>query len=134
MSANAPVPNLDRSAAEADTTAGPAKLSIGREMAKGSGWTILARLGVQGIGLVSTMILARILVPADFGLVALATAVSAAVQTISEFSLDVVLIQHQGASREQYDTAWTLSVCRNLILGLCIAAGAPFVASLFGDP
>ncbi len=107
--------------------------SVGHEMAKAGGWMIAARLGVQAIGFISTIILARILVPADFGLVALATTFSAALQAVSEFSLDVVLIQNQSASREHYDTAWTLSICRNTALALCLAAGAPSIASLLGD-
>jgi len=107
--------------------------SIGREMAKGGGWMIAARLGVQAIGFVSTIILARVLVPADFGLVALATTFAAALQAISEFSFDVVLIQNQRAGREHYDTAWTLSVIRNGILSALLLATAPLVAELLGD-
>ena len=107
--------------------------SIGREMAKGGGWMIAARLGVQAIGFVSTIILARVLVPADFGLVALATTFAAALQAISEFSFDVVLIQNQRAGREHYDTAWTLSVIRNGILSGLLLATAPLVAELLGD-
>jgi O-antigen/teichoic acid export membrane protein len=107
--------------------------NLGREMVKGTGWMIGARLSVQGIGFLSTLILARLLVPADFGLVALATTFSVALQAISEFSFDVVLIQDQQASREHYDTAWTLSVLRNAILAVCLALGAGAIARLFDD-
>lgn len=92
-----------------------------------------ARLSIQGIGLLSTIILARLLVPADFGLVALATSFSVALQSISEFSFDVVLIQNQHATREDYDTAWTLSVCRNIILTISLVIAAKWVADIFGD-
>lgn len=94
---------------------------------------IAARLGVQGIGLLSTMILARLLVPADFGLVALATTFSVALQTISEFSFDVVLIQNQQATHQHYDTAWALSVCRNAFIAICLVAAAQWMAIFFGD-
>lgn len=107
---------------------------IGREMAKGTGWTVMTRLSVQGIGFLSTLILARLLLPADFGLVALATATAGALMAVSEFSFDVVLIQNQCAGRQQYDTAWTLSVCRNGILAACLAAAAASIASFFGEP
>jgi lipopolysaccharide exporter len=117
-----------------DRPAEPVPLGIGREMAKGMGWTITARFGVQGIGFLSTIILARLLMPSDFGLVALATALAAGLQAISEFSFDVVLIQNQQAGRSQYDTAWTLSVCRNAILAAALAVAAAPVALLFGDP
>lgn len=118
--------------APASPMAGPVP-DIGREMAKGTGWMVAARLGVQAIGFLSTLILARLLVPADFGLVALATAFSSGLQAISEFSLDVVLIQNQQASRAHYDTAWTLSICRNSVLALSLVAGAAPMAPLLGD-
>jgi O-antigen/teichoic acid export membrane protein len=39
---------------------------------RGAGWVIAWRLGVRVLGLISTLILVRLLVPADFGLLALA--------------------------------------------------------------
>jgi O-antigen/teichoic acid export membrane protein len=83
--------------------------------------------------MLSTMILARLLVPADFGLVALATALSSALHAVSEFSFDLALIQNQNATRREYDTAWTLSICRNAILAGALAGGAKLIASSFGD-
>jgi O-antigen/teichoic acid export membrane protein len=111
----------------------PGPLGIGRAMAKGTGWTVGTQLTIQGIAMLSTMILARLLVPADFGLVALATALSGALHAISEFSFDQALIQNQSAARREYDTAWTLSICRNVILAGALAVGAGLIASSFGD-
>lgn len=125
---------IESNTATPDTAPAEDTANIGHEMAKGTGWMIAARLSVQGIGLLSTIILARLLLPMDFGLVALATTFSIALQAISEFSFDVVLIQNQHATREHYDTAWTLSVCRNLLLAVCLVATAKWIAIFFGDP
>jgi polygalacturonase len=62
----------------------PEPLDIGRAMAKGTGWTVGTQLIIQAIAMLSTMVLARLLVPADFGLVALATALSGALHAISD--------------------------------------------------
>ena len=102
-------------------------------MAKGTGWTVGTQLTIQAIGMLSMMVLARLLVPADFGLVALATALSGALHAVSEFSFDLALIQNQSAARREYDTAWTLSICRNAILAVALAGGAGLIASSFGD-
>ncbi|MBV9375265.1 MAG: lipopolysaccharide biosynthesis protein [Alphaproteobacteria bacterium] len=102
-------------------------------MAKGTGWTVGTQLTIQAIGMLSTMILARLLVPADFGLVALATTLSGALQAVTEFSFDQALIQNQSAGRREYDTAWTLSICRNAILAAALVAGAGLITSSFGD-
>ena len=71
-----------------------------------------AQLAIQLIGLLSTIILAPLLIPADFGLVALATTILAGLQALSELSFDVALIQNPRAGRPEYDSAWTLSACR----------------------
>jgi lipopolysaccharide exporter len=121
----------DRAPSEGAGDAEP--IAIGQQMAQGAWWTVLSRVGVQGIGFISTLILARLLLPADFGLLALANTFSAALIAVSEFSLDVVLIQDRTAGREQYDTAWTLSVLRNALLAIALVLGAPYIGRFFAD-
>ena len=53
---------------------------LNKQIVSSSAWSISTHLTVQLIGLISTVILARLLVPADFGLVALATLMIAAVE------------------------------------------------------
>ena len=45
---------------------------VGRSMAKGAAWMVLLRLAIRALSMVSTVVLARLLLPEDFGLVALA--------------------------------------------------------------
>jgi len=59
--------------------------SVNRKMAQGMLWQTGARLAVRGIGLVSTFILARLLTPADFGLVAIAVTAVALLEVFAEF-------------------------------------------------
>jgi PST family polysaccharide transporter len=58
----------------------------------------------------STVILARLLVPSDFVLVAMATSVVAFLELATAFSFDVPLIQNQYADRRHFDAAWTLNL------------------------
>ena len=108
--------------------------SITRELAVGSGWMVGAQLAIQLIGLLSTIILARLLMPADFGLVALATTILAGLQALSELSFDIALIQNPRAGRPEYDSAWTLSACRNILIAIGITVAAVPLASGFDDP
>jgi len=107
---------------------------LGKKMAKGAIWTILLRISRRAIGLVSTVILARLLVPADFGLVAMATSIIAALELLGAFSFDVALIHNQNAKREHFDTAWTCNVvfcvCSSLILLLLAAPASRFYGEL----
>jgi len=89
-------------------------MSIRSQMAKGAAWMVGLRMVDRGIGLISTIILARLLAPEDFGLVAMAMAVYGLLELLGAFGIDVVLIQHQNPQRKHYDTAWTLSV---IVLG-----------------
>jgi O-antigen/teichoic acid export membrane protein len=97
-------------------------------------WVLGARQGERLLGLVSIAILARLLSPADFGLVAMAGAVVAVVEVISAFGFDWALVRLAQPTREHYDTAWTLRVlCGLLICGVLVAAADP-MAILYGRP
>lgn len=99
-------------------------------MATGAVWMVALRLSVTALGFVSTVILARLLVPADFGLIALGTSMLAALDLLTSFRFDVALIQDQSAGKADYDSAWTLNQAFGgaLALLLCIAA---YPASIF---
>jgi len=107
---------------------------IGRQVAVGAVWMIALKLVERGIGVVSTLILARLLVPADFGLVAMAMAVFAFVEIAGSFGFDLALIRNRDAGRAHYDSAWTLSVGYGALSGLVLAALAWPTAAYFGEP
>jgi lipopolysaccharide exporter len=114
------------------TMGGPSP-DIGRQIAVGAAWMVLMRVVVRGIGLISTIILARLLVPEDFGLVALATSIVFAVEILGQFSFDMALIRDGKAGRAHYDTAWTLAVIKGVFLALLVVTFAQPMGALFGD-
>lgn len=118
---------------ELDTAAMPSR-DVNRGMAKGAAWMVAMRLAIRSIGFVSTVILARLLLPADFGLVAMATLILGFIQVMSQFGFDTVLIQKQDAGRDYYDTAWTLSILRGLTTAAILALGAGAFADFFAEP
>lgn len=109
-------------------------VSVGRGMAKGAAWMVGMRLAIRGLGMASMIILARLLVPEDFGLVALATLLSGLLEVTSNFSFDTALIRDQTAGRKHYDTAWTLSVLRGITVAIVLVALASPAAQFFEDP
>src|SRR3954463_13224473 len=104
------------------------------EMAKGAAWMVLVRLFDRSIGLVSTALLARLLIPADFGLVAMAMSVIALIELATAFSFDIALIQKPDVVREHYDTAWTLNIAVAAAGAVLTIAAARPVALFYGDP
>lgn len=103
-------------------------------MAKGAIWMILFRLADRSIGVISTLILARLLIPADFGLVAMAMSIVAALEILSAFSFDLALIQNRSAERKHYDTAWTFNVLFGLLNACILLALADTAASFYNEP
>lgn len=83
---------------------------LGGKMTRGAAWMVLFKIMERGLGLVSTVILARLLVPSDFGLIAMAASIMAILELLSAFGFDMALIQKQDAERRHYDTAWTFNV------------------------
>src|SRR5882672_4405598 len=108
--------------------------SLGSKVAAGVAWMVVFKLLDRSIGIVSVVILARLLVPADFGLVAMATAIIAIIELLSSFNFDIALIQNQEATRAHYDTAWTLNVAIATVCALVVAAAAFPAGAFYSDP
>lgn len=100
------------------------------EIARGAAWMVLYRLLDRSVGIVSTAILTRLLIPADFGLVAMAMSIIAVIELATAFGFEVALIQKRDATREHFDTAWTLNIII-AVLGACITAAAAYPAAGF---
>jgi lipopolysaccharide exporter len=86
------------------------------------------------IGFVSTLILARLLLPEDFGIVAMASIIVGLIATLLDLGVGSALIQNKHAAREEYDTAWTLRLMQAASVALFIWLLAPFAAEYFRDP
>jgi O-antigen/teichoic acid export membrane protein len=100
---------------------------------KGAAWVAVTRVLVSLIGLISTLVLARLLVPADFGLVAIAASIISMIMAVTELSLAQALIQKREPDDSDYDTAFTLNLLRAAGLAALIAAAAWPVAWAYGD-
>ncbi len=103
-------------------------------MATGAIWMVLFKLVERGLGLISTLILARLLGPSDFGIVAMALSFIAMAELLTAFGFDVAIIQTQGATEEHYNTAWTCNVLLNLCVTLLMLAMAIPIADFYHKP
>jgi len=117
----------------AQPEAGGAK-GIGSKAVKASVWVMGGVVFTRLANLLMTVILARILLPQDFGLVALGTTVLLMLQAVTDLALGNALIHKHDANRADYDTAFTLGVLRGLLLmAIMIGAGAVMV-KIYSDP
>lgn len=106
---------------------------LARKLATGAAWMVLARMATRGIGVVSTLILARILMPEDFGLVAMAMSLIGLTELLRAFGFDTALIQNQRAARAHYDTAWTFNALLGVTAAVVVVLLAWPAASFYGE-
>ncbi|MCC5853724.1 MAG: lipopolysaccharide biosynthesis protein [Alkalimonas sp.] len=107
---------------------------LGRKVTSGSLWTLLVRWASRFLGIISVIIIARVLLPEDYGLIAKAIMFSSFIQMMTEFGLLTSLVRNKNSTVGDYNTVWTLSLIRGLILGLVIAITAGFWSDFFDEP
>lgn len=95
---------------------------------------VAARMAERGLGLVSTVVLARILSPSDFGLVAMAMVFVAAADVLGAFGLDWALVRQPGLERRHLDTAWTIRAGLGLTSLVVLLAIALPAAEFYREP
>ena len=86
------------------------------------------------IGLVSTLVLVRLLVPADFGVVAMAAVVVGLIDVVLDLGVHVALIQKRDAADEDFHTGWTIRLIQSLVAAVIVFAGSWPVAAYYHDP
>jgi len=96
-------------------------------------WTGTSQVVRQGIQFVLGIVLARLLMPADFGLLGLVIVFTGFAGMFSDFGMSSAVIYRQDASAAELDFAFWLNVGVGLLLtSLCITL-APLVGSFYGD-
>jgi PST family polysaccharide transporter len=106
--------------------------AVGTRTLRGMAWAYGAYVGGRVLVLVSTAILARLLTPRDFGVVALALVFTVFLEAIKDLGLGQALIvasPEEEAERAQTVFAW--SVLLGVALTLSAVAISPLVASFF---
>ena len=98
-----------------------------RRFARGAGWLYAYRWLERLLDFVAVVVLARILSPDDFGLVAIAASFVTIVEGLAAFDVNKALIRIRDESRALYDSAWTLSALRGLLAALIMLSVAPFL-------
>jgi O-antigen/teichoic acid export membrane protein len=96
-------------------------------------WLILVRLACKAIDFISLLILAKLLTPADFGVIAIAMTLVLMIEAVFELPVSQVLISMPVVTRSHIDTAFTLSALRGLALAVVLWALALPFASFYQD-
>lgn len=108
--------------------------SVSHRTATASIWTISGKFLARLLDFVSLLILARLLSPADFGIVAIATSVLVIVEAILDLPLTQALVRIPSPSERMFATAFTLSLIRGTAISLLMIIIAWPMALIYNDP
>lgn len=101
------------------------KPSFKKRVLHGSFWSIGGYAANQILRLSANLILTRLLFPQAFGLMALVQVFMTGLEMFSDIGIVPSIVQHQrGEDRRFLDTAWTIQICRGVLLfaGACLLA------------
>jgi len=97
-------------------------------------WRTAQLAGIQAIYFLRLLVLARLLAPDAFGLLAIATVALGVMLQLSDLGMVQALVQRRDATSEQLNAAWTVGLWRALLVTGVLTFGAPQIAGFFGEP
>lgn len=110
--------------------------SLKAKAARGSLILAIGTFAERGLRLVCNMILARLLAPEDFGLMAIVLSVLIVLESFTDIGVRQSIIHHKSGDKAEYlNIAWWVQVTRGLILFIIAALWiAPLICQFYGKP
>jgi len=109
-------------------------MSISQKVIRSAGFLFGLQVIHRGLGIISTLILARLLTPDHFGIVALVTIALQFFELLVETGNRQYIIQKSVLEDEDLDTAWTLDFLSKSLIAILIVCTSSFVAAWFNEP
>jgi O-antigen/teichoic acid export membrane protein len=106
---------------------------LAHRASRGTLVTVGAQWSRTALQLVSTVVLARLLTPADFGLVAMVMAIVGVADLLREFGLSGAIVRLREIDDAMWASIHRFSFVLGLLAGGATAAAAPLVAALYGE-
>ncbi len=97
-------------------------------------WNAIEKFSVQGGRFVFTVVLARLLLPADFGLIGMLSIFIAISQSFIESGMGMGLVQKQDRTEADYSTVFIYNLSVSIIFYLIIYLTAPLIADFYETP
>jgi O-antigen/teichoic acid export membrane protein len=108
--------------------------SLKKKVLIGSFWLYLLQGFTGGVLILQTIILARLLTPKNFGIVAIFFIISGALEGFTNTGFQKALIQRKKIDNNFMNTAWSVSILRGIVLFCSLFFTAPILADLFDSP
>ncbi|MFW5983540.1 MAG: oligosaccharide flippase family protein, partial [bacterium] len=97
-------------------------------------WSFLQNGGNQIIGFLLGIVLARVLMPEDFGMVAMVMVFIGFAGFLQQFGFNAALIQNQDVDSRDYSTVFWFNALAGLVLFALFFVGSPVVGNIYDNP
>lgn len=108
--------------------------SLKSKTLKGVSWSFIDNIAGSGITFLVGLVLARLLTPAEFGIIGMITIFIAISNSIVDSGFSNALIRKQDASNKDYNTVFIFNLVVSVLLYLLLYAGAPAISAFFKEP
>jgi O-antigen/teichoic acid export membrane protein len=107
-------------------------MNLTTKTTQGISWSVISQVTRLLLQVVITAILARLLTPADFGLIAMVVVFTGFVLVFSDFGLTAALIQYKELKEEHLSSSFWINVLTGFFLTILLSASAPLIAHFYG--
>ena len=101
---------------------------------RGVSWSFLERGGQLGIQFIISVILARLLLPKQFGLIAMLTIFMAVAQSLIDSGFGSALIQKQDATPLDESSVFYFNIVLGVLAAALLCLAAPLIAHFYKMP
>ena len=108
--------------------------SLKQHAIRGASTTIAGQAAKFAIQTTSTIVLARLLAPEDFGIYAMATPVMAIAMLAQDLGLSQAVATARSIDRRALSTLYAINVGVSLLIASALALSAPLIAAFYGNP
>lgn len=109
-------------------------MSLKRKALSGIFWTFIQQFSTQGISFVVSIVLARILIPAEFGLIAMLGIFMGLGTILMESGLGQSLIRTENPDVEDYSTVFYFNLAGSFVVYAIVYICAPFIGDFYKQP
>jgi O-antigen/teichoic acid export membrane protein len=105
-----------------------------KSILKSLSWSTLSKLSRQGIQLIFIFILARLLTPAEYGIMAMVMSFSMLAEILRDMGTGAAIIQKTDTSEDLFNTAFCFNIIVGILVYIAFYFTAPLIAAFFKQP
>lgn len=100
----------------------------------GALWSVGTRWTIKLAGFLNTVIMARLIIPSDYGVVAMAMLVIEIIHAFTDVGAETAILRIENPTKDEIDSAWTLRLFQSAVVSFIVIVIAPYMTLYFKEP